>query len=116
MEIAPNKTAKEYSRYGSTTHKKVYIYGSLNTGHVELNRNYGMAWGVGGFLLPNHLAKIGQAEVGKLFGRVMAGLKTTFASHYAQDVNLVGALQAEAIARYSRQATGDKFLVTPASS
>src|SRR5690349_23612017 len=47
MEIALNKTAKEYSRYGSTTHKQVYIYGSLNTGAVELTRNYGMAWGVG---------------------------------------------------------------------
>ena len=32
MEVALNKTAKEYSRYGSTTHKQVYIYGSLDTG------------------------------------------------------------------------------------
>ena len=41
-----NKTAKEYSRYGSTTHKQVYIYGSLNNAPVELMRSYGMAWGV----------------------------------------------------------------------
>jgi hypothetical protein len=25
MEVALNKTAKEYSRYGSTTHKQVYV-------------------------------------------------------------------------------------------
>src|ERR1700675_1908155 len=31
MEIAANKTAKEYSRYGSSVFKQVYIYGSLDT-------------------------------------------------------------------------------------
>src|SRR5947207_1643645 len=66
MEIAINKTAKEYSRYGSTTHKQVYIYGSLNTGAVELTRNYGMAWGVGGWLLTPFLQKIGRPEQGRL--------------------------------------------------
>ena len=30
MEIAANKTAKEYSRYGSDTYKQVYIYGGLD--------------------------------------------------------------------------------------
>lgn len=113
MEVALSRDASQYSVYGSTTHKQVYLYGGLDRSPTQLTRGYGMAWGVGGFLLPNHLAKIGQAEVGKLFGRVMAGLKTTFASHYAQEVDLRGALQADAIARYSRQATGDKFLVTP---
>ena len=27
--------AKEYSRYGSTTHKQVYLYGGLDTGPTE---------------------------------------------------------------------------------
>jgi NADPH2:quinone reductase len=45
MEIAANKTAKEYSRYGSTTHKQVYIYGGLDRGPTEFNRTFGMAWG-----------------------------------------------------------------------
>ena len=31
MEIAVNKTAKVYSRYGSSVHKQVYIYGGLDT-------------------------------------------------------------------------------------
>lgn len=116
MEAALSRDASQYSVYGSTTHKQVYLYGGLDRSPTQLNRAYGMAWGVGGFLLPNHLARIGQAEVGKLFARVMGGLKTTFASHYAQEVDLPGALQLEAIQRYSQQATGDKFLVTPAGS
>src|SRR5256885_10607286 len=62
MEMALNKTAKEYSRYGSTTHKQVYIYGSLNTGPIELTRNYGQALGVGGWLLTPFLPKIGRPE------------------------------------------------------
>src|SRR5260221_9578220 len=65
MEIAINKTAKEFSRYGSTTHKQVYIYGSLNTGPVELNRNYGMASAVRGWLLTPVLPKIGRARQGQ---------------------------------------------------
>src|SRR5512140_835603 len=51
MEIAANKTAKEYSRYGSTTHKQVYIYGGLDRGPTQFNRTFGMAWGIGGWLL-----------------------------------------------------------------
>lgn len=113
MEAALSRDASQYSVYGSTTHKQVYLYGGLDRSPTKLTRGYGMAWGVGGFLLPNHLGRIGQEKVGEMFGRVMAGLKTTFASHYAQDVDLAGALQPDAIARYSQQATGDKFLVTP---
>ena len=51
MEAALNRTTKEYSRYGSSTLKQVYIYGGLDTGPTELNRNFGMAWGIGGWLL-----------------------------------------------------------------
>src|SRR5450755_4875966 len=88
MEIAANKTAKVYSRYGSSVHKQVYIYGSLDPRPVELNRAFGMAWGVGGWLLFPFLMKIGQAEGAKLRARVVAELKTTFASHYTQVVSL----------------------------
>ena len=49
MEAAINRTAKEYSRYGSATHKQVYIYGGLDTGPTIINRGFGMAWGVGGW-------------------------------------------------------------------
>ena len=113
MEAALSRDASQYSIYGSTTHKQVYIYGGLDRSPTVLTRGYGMAWGVGGFLLPNHLARIGQEATMAMFGRVMAGLKTTFASQYAREVSLAEALSPDAIASYSRQATGNKFLVVP---
>jgi len=113
MEIALNKTAKEYSRYGSTTHKQVYIYGSLSTGAVELNRNYGMAWGVGGWLLTPFLQKIGRPDQARLRERVVNSLKTTFASHYTKVVSLPEVLDLKNIASYAKRATGEKFLINP---
>jgi NADPH:quinone reductase-like Zn-dependent oxidoreductase len=113
MEIALNKTAKEYSRYGSTTHKQVYIYGSLNTGPVELVRNYGMAWGVGGWLLTPFLQKIGRPGQTRLRERVVNSLKTTFASHYTKVVSLPEALELKNIAAYGKRATGEKYLINP---
>jgi NADPH:quinone reductase-like Zn-dependent oxidoreductase len=113
MEIAINKTAKEYSRYGSSVHKQVYVYGSLDPRPIELNRAFGMAWGVGGWLLFPFLQKIGPADGAKLRQRVVAELKTTFASHYTRVVSLQEALQLENIAVYNKRATGEKFLINP---
>ncbi len=113
MEVAQNATAKEYNRYGSTTHKQVYIYGGLDRSTTELNRNFGMAWGIGGWLLTPFLQKIGFEEVEKLRQRVASEIKTTFASGYTKQVSLAEALQLDAIATYGRQATGEKYLVTP---
>ena len=113
MEAALNKTAKEYSRYGSTTHKQVYSYGRLDTSPTELSGNFGMAWGVGGWLLTPFLQKIGPAAAHKLRERVLAELKTTFASHYARTISLAEALQADAVAAYGRRSTGAKYLINP---
>jgi NADPH:quinone reductase-like Zn-dependent oxidoreductase len=113
MEIAINKTAKVYSRYGSSVHKQVYIYGGLDLRPTELNRAFGMAWGIGGWLLFPFLMKIGQADGAKLRARVVAELKTTFASHYTQVVSLQEALQLNHIAVYGKRATGEKYLINP---
>ena len=113
MEMALNKNAKQFSRYGSTTHKQVYIYGGLNTAPIELTRNYGQAWGVGGWLLTPFLQKIGRAGQTPLRERVMAELKTTFASHYTKVVSLPEALQLSNIAVYGKRATGEKYLINP---
>jgi NADPH:quinone reductase-like Zn-dependent oxidoreductase len=113
MEMALNKTAKEYSRYGSSTHKQVYVYGGLATGPLELTRNYGMAWGVGGWLLTPFLQKIGRPEQVRLRERVVNSLKTTFASHYTSTISLPEALDLANIARYGKRATGEKFLINP---
>jgi NADPH2:quinone reductase len=113
MEAAANASAKEYSRYGSNVYKQVYIYGGLDRGPTELNRSFGMQWGVGGWLLTPFLQKIGFADSQKLRERVAAELKTTFASHYTREVSLAEALSLDAINAYGKQATGTKYLITP---
>lgn len=113
MESAINKTAKVYSRYGSSVHKQVYIYGGLDMRPTELVRNFGMTWGVGGWLLFPFLQKIGPADGARLRQRVVDELKTTFASHYTKVVSLQEALQLQNIAAYGKRATGEKYLINP---
>jgi NADPH2:quinone reductase len=113
MEAALNKTAKEYSRYGSTTHKQVYIYGGLDIGPTEINRNVGMYWGIGGWLLTKFLVRIGSPAAAALRARVAAELKTTFASSYAREISLREALSLDAIAVYNKRSTGAKYLINP---
>jgi NADPH2:quinone reductase len=113
MEAALVASAAEYSRYGSTTHKQVYIYGGLDRGPTELNRNFGMAWSVGGWLLTPYLAKVGPEEVQRMRQRVAAEITTTFASTYTRQISLVEALSPDALVGYAKQATGEKYLVTP---
>ena len=113
MEAALNRTASGYNRYGSTTHKQVYIYGGLDMGPTEFNRAFGMAWSVGGWLLTPFLQKIGPAETQKLKDRVAAEIRTTFASHYTKVISLTEALDPAIIAAYNRKSTGEKFLIDP---
>jgi NADPH:quinone reductase-like Zn-dependent oxidoreductase len=113
MEVAASSTAAEYSRYGSTVHKQVYIYGRLDTSPTVLDQNLGMAWGLGGWLLTPFLAKAGVETIGRLRARVAAELTTTFASTYTREVSLVGMLAPDAFNAYVKRATGEKFLVTP---
>ena len=116
METALNRTATVYSRYGSTTHKQVYIYGGLDVRPTEITRNFGFAWGIGGWLLFPFLNRIGQDDAQKLRDRVSAELKTTFASHYSNRITLAQALQPDVIAAYTQRATGSKYLITPHQS
>jgi NADPH:quinone reductase-like Zn-dependent oxidoreductase len=113
MEAAASAAAAGYSRYGSAVHKQVYIYGSLDRGPTELLRSYGMAWGIGGWLLTPFLQKVGPALAAQLRDQVAAGLTTTFASSYSAQVSLPGALSLEAISGYGRQATGSKYVIIP---
>ena len=113
MEEAASSTAAAYSRYGSTVHKQVYIYGGLDTGPTILTRNFGMAWGLGGWLLTPFLQDAGAETIGRLRARVAAELTTTFASTYTREVSLAGMLMPDAFNGYVKRATGEKFLVTP---
>lgn len=113
MEAALSRTATEYSRYGSTTHKQVYIYGGLDSRPTEFVRNFGFAWGLGGWLLFPFLQRLGEAGAQVLRQRVVAEITTTFVSHYAQEISLAQVLQPEVIALYAQRSTGTKILINP---
>ena len=113
MEAAAARTPGAYSIYGSVKHKQVYLYGNLDTSPTVLQRAYGMAWGVGGWLLPNFLAKAGTEVAGRLRARVASELKTTFASHYTNEISLAEALDADTVRQYYAKHTGEKFLICP---
>ena len=113
MEVAANKMAKEYSRYGSDTYKQVYIYGGLDQSPTILKRSYGMSWGLGGWLLTPMIGRIGMEKFQAMRARVAKEIKTTFASTYANEISFEEMLQPETIKSYAKQATGQKYLVNP---
>ena len=113
MERAAMRNSKEFSRYGSTVRKQVYIYGGLDRSQTRFDRNFGTAWGIGGWLLPPFLQRIGPEAAQKLRERVAAEIKTTFLSRYAKEVSLAEALSLDEIATYGKMATGEKYLINP---
>ena len=115
MEIAANKTATEYSRYGSDQYKQVYIYGGLDRNPTTLTRSFGFSWGLGGWLLTPFIGKIGMERFGELRQKVADEIDTTFLSKYSQIISLEEALFAENIMAYTKQATGEKYLIKPDS-
>ena len=113
MEAAAVKRMTQYNRYGSDVFKQVYIYGGLDTSPTVLNRNFGFSWGLGGWLLTPFLQKAGLEKLIAMRTRVASELKTTFASHYTQEISLADVLSLEAIAQYNMRATGTKYLIKP---
>jgi NADPH:quinone reductase-like Zn-dependent oxidoreductase len=112
MEVTAVKAMTEYNRYGSNTHKQLYVYGRLELKPIEFVPP-GFAWSMGGWLLFPFLQKIGQADAARLRARVVAELKTTFASHYSKTISLQEALDLNNMQAYARRATGAKFLINP---
>jgi NADPH:quinone reductase len=113
MEFAASRAATTYSRYGSTVHKQVYLYGGLDPRPTELIRDFGMAWGIGGWLVMGFLQKIGTAAFAELKQRVAGELQSTFASAYSREISLVEALQLDTLAAFGRRSTGQKYLINP---
>jgi NADPH:quinone reductase-like Zn-dependent oxidoreductase len=109
--------AKSPSRgpYGSPAHKQLYIYGRLDRSATTTPPSVGMAWGIGGWLLPYHLTRIGPEETQRLRNRVAHEITTTFASAYTSEISLAETLDPEVIRRCHRAATGEKYLLRPHS-
>ncbi|MBW8753023.1 MAG: zinc-binding dehydrogenase [Sphingomonadales bacterium] len=103
-----------YSPYGSLGLKQVFIYGHLDRSPTVLNNSrYGMLWDLRHWALPQTIAKVGPARAGEMQARVLAGLKTTFASRFTREISLAEALTGETMLAYARMATGEKFLINP---
>lgn len=114
MEAAAVARMTEYSRYGSTTFKQLYLYGGLDLSPTTLNRfAFGFSWSVGGWLLTPFLAKAGREVAARLRQRVVDELTTTFASHYTRTISLSEALDPDILRAYERKATGEKYLIDP---
>jgi NADPH-dependent curcumin reductase CurA len=113
MESALLRKATEYSRYGTSVRKQVYVYGGLDTSPLTLDRSYGMAWSVGGWLLWPFLQSAGAEGAARLRQRVGDEITTTFASRYTATIGLDDALDPEQIRNYTRKTTGAKYLIDP---
>ncbi len=113
MEAAASRKMTAYNRYGSDTFKQVYIYGNLDVGPTVINRNFGFAWSIGGWLLTPFLKKAGPEVAARMRQRVVDELTTTFASHYTKTISLADALKADVLRAYERKATGEKYLIDP---
>ena len=113
MEAAAVKRMKEYSRYGSDTFKQLYIYGGLDMSPTVLTRSFGFSWSVSGWLLTPFMQKAGPDVVAAMRARVVAELKTTFASHYSHEISLEEALNLETLQAYNAKRTGEKYLILP---
>lgn len=113
MEAVAVSKMREYSRYGSDVFKQVYMYGMLDRSPTELTRSFGLSWGVSGWLLTPFLQKIGPAAVQKMRERVVAELRTTFASHYSREISLKDALKLDVLSEYAKMGSGAKFLINP---
>ena len=104
-----------YTPYGTTTNKQVYIYGSLDFGPTIINRDFGLTWGLGGFLLMPALGRLGGEAIARMRARVAAEATTTFASSFAETIGLSDVLDQEKLVACARRSTGSKFLVDPSS-
>lgn len=114
MERAASRDASGLNTYGSSTMKQVYIYGGLDLSPTTLNRGYGMAWGVGGWLLPLFLGRVGLEKAAEMQKRVADEIKTTFASAYTAELSLEEALEPASVKAYVAKKTGEKYLINPA--
>lgn len=114
MELS-QPPADSWTPYGSSTHKQVYIYGSLDMGPTTILRTFGMRWSVGGYLISDALPRLGGEAIGRMQARVAAELKTTFASSYTETIGLGDVLNVENLARIAKKSTGSKYLIDPSS-
>jgi len=113
MEKAAAKRGAEFSVYGSTVNKQVYIYGRLDTSETILGGGLGLYWGVGGWLLTPHLEKVGMERMMEMRGYTVEERNGIFNSEYTSEISLLDMINPEIAKGYEKKATGEKVLVNP---
>ena len=114
MERGAVNRMTEYSRYGSSMFKQLYVYGALDTSPMVLDRlAFGFQWSVSGWLLTPFMQKAGAETISRMRKRVFDELTTTFATRYTRTIGLAEALEPEVLRAYEHKATGEKFLIDP---
>jgi NADPH:quinone reductase-like Zn-dependent oxidoreductase len=114
MERALVRSGQGYSRYGSTTLKQLYFFGGLDPSPVVFERDFGMAWAMGGWLLQPRLATFGADRVAAFKRRVAADLLTIFKADVDGIMPLSGLLSPAHFTTFMQLKTGGKMLVSPA--
>ena len=113
MEKAAAVRGAEFSVYGSTVNKQVYIYGRLDTGETILGGGLGLYWGVGGWLLTPHLEKVGMERMMEMRMYTVEERNGIFNSDYSSEISLMDMIDPETAKGYEKKATGEKVLVNP---
>ena len=113
MERACSAGAARYERYGSTVRKQVYVYGGLDGRPTELDRSYGMAWSIGGWLVFHRLGRMAPGTLAAMKDRIVSGLETTFATKFAAEISLTDVMRADYLEAIAMRGTGEKFVVNP---
>ncbi|WP_323801608.1 NADH oxidase [Parasphingorhabdus sp.] len=113
MEKAAAVRGAEFSVYGSTVNKQVYIYGRLDTGETILGGGLGLYWGVGGWLLTPHLEKVGGERMMEMRMYTVKERNGIFKSDYSSEISLMDMIDPEIAKGYEKKATGEKVLVNP---
>ncbi|WP_417619194.1 NADH oxidase [Parasphingorhabdus sp.] len=113
MEKAAALRGAEFSVYGSTVNKQVYIYGRLDTGDTILGGGLGLYWGVGGWLLTPHLEKVGMERMMEMRMYTVEERNGIFKSNYSSEISLMDMIDPEIAKGYDKKATGEKVLVNP---
>jgi hypothetical protein len=114
IEAAAVARLTYYNPYGSSERKQAYVYGHLDTTPMQLQHDhYGMQWGVDSWVMPSILARVSPERNATIRQRALDGAKTTFASQFTRDISLAEALRQDVMQAYTRQATGQKFLICP---
>jgi NADPH:quinone reductase len=113
MERAASQSGP-FSRYGSAQRKHLFVYGRLDLSPMVIPPSIGFSWDMSAWLLFPFLDEIGPAASRALSERVIAGIDTTFASHFSQRLSLAGVLERDAALAINARRTGEKALILPA--